>query len=276
MKIGDFARLGQVSVVTLRHYDECGLLKPIRIDRFTGYRYYSVSQLPRLNRILALKDLGFSLEQIEQVLNGGLTPERLHGMLTLKHAQVEQHIATEQARLARITTRLRQIELEDKMSQYDVVLKNIPSMKVVSRRITIPTNDEVPKYLDSAFTEIWEYVTAQQGTAVGPHFTIWHQSPDVYTDEVVDAILPVNKALAGTDRIDVYELEETLVASAVHHGDFEDFTQLHTAILQWIEANGYEPVGGYREVYIKHNPNDYSDSVTEVQFPVKRETKQEQ
>lgn len=276
MKIGDFARLGQVSVVTLRHYDECGLLKPIRIDSFTGYRYYSVSQLPRLNRILALKDLGFSLEQIEQVLNGGLTPEQLHGMLTLKHAQVEQYIATEQARLARIATRLRQIELEDKMSQYDVVLKNIPSMKVVSRRITIPTNDEVPKYLDSAFTEVWEYVTAQQGTVVGPHFTIWHQSPDVYTDEVVDAILPVNKVLTGTDRINVYELEETLVASAVHHGDFEGFTQLHTAILRWIEANGYEPVGGYREVYIKHNPNDYSDSTTEVQFPVKRETKQEQ
>jgi DNA-binding transcriptional MerR regulator len=275
MKIGDFARLGQVSVVTLRHYDECGLLKPIRIDSFTGYRYYSVSQLPRLNRILALKDLGFSLEQIEQVLNGGLTPEQLHGMLTLKHAQAEQHIAAEQARLARIATRLRQIELEDKMSQYDVVLKNTPSMKVVSRRITIPTNDEVPKYLDSAFTEIWEHVTRQQVSVVGPHFTIWHQSPDVVTDEVVEAIVPVNKVIAGTDHIEVYELVETQVVCAVHHGHFEDFTQLHTAILQWIEANGYEPVGGYREVYIKHNPNDYSDSITEVQFPVKRETKQE-
>ena len=276
MKIGDFARLGQVSVVTLRHYDECGLLKPIRIDSFTGYRYYSVSQLPRLNRILALKDLGFSLEQIEQVLNGGLTPEQLHGMLTLKHAQVEQHIATEQARLARIATRLRQIELEDKMSQYDVVLKNIPSMTVVSRRVTIPTNDEVPDYLNHAFKEVWAHVKAQNGVATGPHFTIWHQAPDVYTNEVVEAMLPVDNTLPEADHINVYELEETQVASAVHHGDFKDFTQLHTAILQWVEANGYEPIGGYREIYIKHNPCDYSDSVTEVQFPVKRETQQEQ
>src|SRR5690606_24223899 len=100
--------------------------------------------------ILALKDLGFSLEQIEQVLNGGLTSEQLHGMLTLKHAQVQQHIDAEQARLARIAARLRQIELEDKMSQYDVVLKNVLSVTVVSRRITIPTNAEVPQYLDSA------------------------------------------------------------------------------------------------------------------------------
>jgi DNA-binding transcriptional MerR regulator len=274
LKIGDFARLGQVSVVTLRHYEECGLLKPTKIDSFTGYRYYSVALLPRLNRILALKDLGFSLEQIEKVLNGGLTLEQLHGMLTLKHAQVEQLIATEQARLERIAARLRQIELENSMSQYDVILKTIPSMMVISRRITIPTNDEVPDYLNPAFKEVWEHVKAQKGDVAGPHFTIWHQAPDVYTNEVVEAIVPVNDTLPGTEQINVYELDEVQVASAVHHGNFENFTQLHTAILQWIEANGYEPIGGYREIYIKHNPNDYSDSTTEVQFPVK-EVKQD-
>ncbi|GAB4522099.1 MAG: MerR family transcriptional regulator [Anaerolineae bacterium] len=271
MKIGDFARLGQVSVVTLRHYDECGLLKPTRIDSMTGYRYYSVAQLPRLNRILALKDLGFSLKQIEQVLNGGITLEQLHGMLTLKHAQVEQHVADEQARLARIAARLRQIELEDKLSQYDVVLKLVPSMTVVSRRITVPTNDQVPDYFNTAFTEVWEHVKAHEGTVTGPHFSIWHQSPEVYTNEVVEAIVPVSQVLPSTDRIEVYELPETQVASAVHHGNFADFTQLHTAILQWMEANGYEFNGGYREIYIKHNPADYTDSTTEVQFPVKRE-----
>ena len=81
IRIGDFARLGQVSIVTLRHYDEIGLLKPVKVDNFTGYRYYSVGQLPRLNRILALKDLGFSLEQIEKVLNGGLTLDQLRSCL---------------------------------------------------------------------------------------------------------------------------------------------------------------------------------------------------
>lgn len=269
IKIGDFARLGQVSVVTLRHYDECDLLKPIRIDSFTGYRYYSVAQLPRLNRILALKDLGFSLEQIKQVLNEGLTLEQLHGMLTLKHAQVEQEVATEQARLARVAARLRQIEQENNMSQYDVVLKTIPATTVVSRRITIPTNDQVPAYLDPAFMEVWEHVKAHQAASLGPHFTIWHQSPDVHTNEVVEVIVPVAQSLPSTDRVQVYELKDTLVAAAVHDGDFQDFTRLHTAILQWIEANGYEPLGGYREIYIKHNPNDYSESTTEVQIPVK-------
>lgn len=270
LKIGDFARLGQVSVVTLRHYDECGLLKPSRIDSSTGYRYYSVALLPRLNRILALKDLGFSLEQIERVLNGGLTHEQLHGMLTLQHAQVEQHVAAEQSRLVRIAARLRQIELEDNMSQYDVILKAIPTMTVISRRITIPNNDEVPEYLNPAFKETWDYVSTQKGVTAGQAFTIWHQAHDVYTNEVVEVIIPIDKPLSGTDRIDVYQLEETQVVSAVHHGDFEEFTQLHTAILQWVEANGYEIVGGYREIYIKHDPNDFSDSTTEVQYPIKQ------
>src|SRR5215471_20138439 len=86
IRIGDFSKLSQVSIKTLRYYDEMGLFKPIDVDRFTGYRYYSVSQLPRLNRILALRDLGLSLEQIEQALNG-LTLDQLRGMLKMKHAE---------------------------------------------------------------------------------------------------------------------------------------------------------------------------------------------
>ena len=115
IRIGDFSKLSQVSIKTLRYYDETGLLKPISIDRETGYRSYSVSQLSRLNRILALKDLGFSLQQIGQVLNEGVSPEQLHGMLRLKRAVLQQHITDEQDRLARIEARLKTIDMEDTM-----------------------------------------------------------------------------------------------------------------------------------------------------------------
>src|ERR1051325_5235352 len=125
IKIGDFARLSQVSVVTLRYYDEMDLLKPIRVDDFTGYRYYSAGQLPRLSRILALKDLGFSLDQIKLMVADGLSSEQLRSMLTLQRAEVEKHLAEERERLIRIEARLRQIELEDRMPNYDVVLKTV-------------------------------------------------------------------------------------------------------------------------------------------------------
>src|SRR5512135_3610869 len=97
LKIGEFSRLSRVSVRMLRHYDQLGLLKPSRTDRVTNYRYYSADQLPRLNRILALQDLGFSLEQIGALLDESLPADELRGMLRLKRAEVQQGIQAEQA-----------------------------------------------------------------------------------------------------------------------------------------------------------------------------------
>jgi DNA-binding transcriptional MerR regulator len=109
-KIGEFSRISRVSVKTLRYYDGIGLLTPARVDLFTGYRYYSADQLPRLNRILALKDLGLSLEQIAALLDDDLPPAEIRGMLRLKRVEIQQHLEEEQARLARVEARLKQIE----------------------------------------------------------------------------------------------------------------------------------------------------------------------
>src|SRR5712692_4303624 len=138
LKIGEFARVGQVSIATLRHYDQCSLLKPNELDPDSGYRYYSLDQLPRLNRILALKELGFPLEQIAQLLEEGLSFEQLRGMFTLKQAQTQQMIDTEQARLMRIAARLRQIEQEGKMPAYEVLLKQVDALLVASVREMVP------------------------------------------------------------------------------------------------------------------------------------------
>lgn len=269
IKIGDFARLSQVSVVTLRHYDDVGLLKPVSVDKFTGYRYYSISQLPRLNRILALKDLGFSLGQIEQVLNN-LTVDELRGMLKLRQAEVEQHLADEQGRLARINNRLRQIELENAVSAYDVVLKTVPATLIASCTVTIPTNDQVPQYLGEAYGAVWGFIKENGAKDVGPNMAVWHQAAEVLANEVAEAAVPIDRKLPGTDRVKVYELPQTQVAAAVHQGEFENFTQLHTTLLKWIEDNNYRIVGPYREVYINHDPNNLANSATEVQYPVEK------
>jgi DNA-binding transcriptional MerR regulator len=266
IKIGDFARLGQVSVVTLRHYDEMGLLKPAIVDRFTDYRYYSAGQLPRLNRILALKELGFSLEQIGRMMVDGVTPEQLRGMLMMKRAEVEERLAIEQERLTRIEARLRQIEWENSMSTYDVVLKNVPSMLVASRRVTIPTNDQVPDYLNPAFAETRGYVNQQGAKMNGPTLTVWHSPADVYSNEEAEAAIPIDRPLPGSERVQVYELPPEHVASVVHHGAFDDFVQGHTALLQWVEANDYRITGPFREIYIDHC--DPTDTTIEIQVPV--------
>ncbi|MCZ7671816.1 MAG: MerR family transcriptional regulator [Chloroflexi bacterium] len=112
LKIGEFAKEADVAVKTLRHYAKLGLLKPAWIDRFTGYRYYAQEQIPRLNRIMALKDLGFTLEQTGRILQNELTVAELRGMLRLKCAELEQRIEEDQERLTRVETRLDQIENE--------------------------------------------------------------------------------------------------------------------------------------------------------------------
>jgi len=270
IKIGDFARLGQVSVVTLRYYDEMDLLKPVKVDHFTGYRYYSANQLPRLNRILALKDLGFSLEQIKLMLADGLSLEQLRGMLKVQRSEVEQRLSDEQERLVRIEARLRQIELEDKMPNYDVVIKTIPATLVAARRVTIPTNDQVPEYLGPAYAEVYGYIRKQGVKDDGQCMALWHSPADVYANEDAEAIVVVDRPLPGTDRVKVYELPPTQVAAVVHQGDFEDFTQGHAALLEWSDANEYEIVGPYREIYIKHEKDNLSDTITEIQFPVEK------
>ena len=143
LKIGDFSRVGQVSAKALRHYDEIRLLQPARVDPFTGYRYYSLDQLPRLRCILTLKDLGLSLEQIAQVLNEDFSPDRFWGMLRLKQAELESQMQDVQAQLARVKGRLRQVETEDKVSGHDDILKTVEPQQVASQPPQVEEEERV-------------------------------------------------------------------------------------------------------------------------------------
>ena len=134
LKIGDFSRLSQMSIKMLRHYDDIGLFKPAHVDRFTGYRYYTLDQLPRLNYILALKDLGLSLEQVANLLDKNIALDQIQTMLRLKRAELQQLLDDTQARLERVDLRLRHLEMEDKMPDYEIIIKRIEPQRVLSIR----------------------------------------------------------------------------------------------------------------------------------------------
>lgn len=143
LKIGEFARLAHVSLKTLHHYDAIGLLQPAQVDRFTGYRYYTLEQLPRLNRILALRDLGFSLEQVAALLAETLSAEELRGMLRLRRAQLAQEIASAQDKLIQVDIRLRWIEGEDQVMQIEVLRKRVPETTVAGARKVAAAGEEM-------------------------------------------------------------------------------------------------------------------------------------
>ena len=136
LKIGEFSRISRVTVKTLHHYDEIGLFKPSQVDPFTDYRYYTLDQLPRIHSIMALKELGLSLEEIGQLLLQDLPPEQIRGMLRLKRVEAQQHIHEEQARLAQIEFHLRQMEMEGRLQTADILIKPIePFYALTLRRI---------------------------------------------------------------------------------------------------------------------------------------------
>ena len=269
LKIGEFSKVAQVSVKTLRHYGQLGLLKPAWIDRFTGYRYYSLDQLPRLNRILALKDLGFALDQIRLMLRENPPAAELRGMLRMKHADLERQVQAEQARLERIEARLQQIEREGRHPEYEVVFKTVPSQRVVGIRDVIPSYRDVGRL----FGELYTYLQGQNVTldATCPCLAIYYDTE--YRDRGIDAeaAAPLSRPLPGTPRTTLHELPgvETMV-SVIHQGNHEMLSEAYNSLMAWIEVNGYRITGPNREVYLRGSEPglDAASLITEVQFPV--------
>ncbi len=271
LKIGEFARVGQVSIATLRHYDQCGLLKPLLLDPNTGYRYYSLDQLPHLNRILALKELGFPLEQIAQLLAEGLSFAQLRGMFQLKQAQTQQMLDAEQARLTRIATRLRQIEQEGKMPVYEVLLKQVNAILVASYRETVPFHAG----LERSFGKVAAYLEQQHVQSGEPAILLLHSKSEQRDDGLyidAEAAIPLSTTLAGNEQINIRTLPGGLMASTIHTGADLFLGRAYAALYSWMKDNEYRLIDVPRLVRLRDgvqmDPDHY---VTEVQFPIKKQ-----
>src|SRR5262245_44021488 len=276
IKIGEFSKLVQVPVPTLRYYDQLGLLKPVEVDRWSGYRYYSASQLPRLHRILALKGLGFSLEQIGRALDEGLTPEQMRAMLRLRHAQISQQLADMQDQLVEVEVRLQQIEREDQLSGYDVIVKPVEPLMVALIRAILPEHHTV----GARFGEVYEAIGPHVGEAIAPNpgeggetLVLWYDTE--FKDHDVDgaAAFVLHCRVPERGRMQVQELPAAMMAATVHHGSYNTIGEAHEAVLRWIEANGYRIVGPDREVYLYNRAPIRLDDptyVTEIQYPVEK------
>ena len=273
LKIGEFAKAGMLSVSALRYYDEVGLLKPVELDPWSGYRYYALDQLPVLYRILALKDLGLSLEQIRTLMGDELPVEQIRGMLRLKQAELKEQASELAERLNRVETRLLQIEMEGKMPRYDVILKKVEPVRAAVLYATIPNMDVVNTTFDKFFDEVLGHVHSNGGAVDGPPLDLWYDTPmDTPENMRVAAAVPTHSNLPTTNRIKVEELPAVdQMASVVHSGPFATLGQAYGALFTWINDNGYRPAGPTREVYLQYERGgDQNNYVTELQLPVEK------
>jgi len=272
VKIGDFSRLSLVSVKALRYYDELGLLKPTQVDQFTGYRYYSASQLIRLNRILAMKDMGLSLEQIALLLDKELTPDQIRGMLRLKQVELHQQLVEGQARLVRIEAWLQAFEQEGTMPTYNVILKKVAPLQVAQIRGIAPSMEQLGPTLDRLFNQVMRHISQQGATGVEPGITLYYDTEYRDQNVSVGACMCFEGSLNDGEQVKVGELPAVeAMASVIHHGSFSTLNQAYNAILKWIEINGYHISGPSRELNLEYERGgDQSKFVTEVQFPVEK------
>lgn len=280
-KIGEFSRLSRVSVRMLRHYDQLGLLRPSGTDPFSGYRYYSADQLPRLNRILALRDLGFSLEQIADMLEEELSTEQLLGMLKLKRIEVEEQMQREQERLRRLEGRIRQMSESPTHMAHDVVVRDIaPCLAATCREVAVD-DDSLQQLFDHVETYVAGYEDAR---ADKPPVSIYYDQEYRERDMDVEVAVPLKFAIPESDSIRVRQLPAlSMVACVVHVGAYTEIYQAYNALLAWIETNDYRMSGPIREVYLQYGadglrfdlPPTYltksrENFVTELQLSVER------
>ena len=266
LKIGEFSALARISIRTLRHYDEVGLLSPAHIDSDSGYRYYSVSQLPRLHRILVLRDLGFPLDHIAETLDEGVTADGLRGMLQLRRVEQEKQIQEETGRLCRLNALLSLIEQEGRMTT-DVILKDVERQWIISLREKIPAFRSIGILFGKLHGLLGPLGCAGRGIA------LLHDTEFIEQEIDAEAGICLVHSAQVVLPLQCYELPAASVASVVHHGAFNRIVFAYDALLRWIEANGYHPCGPTRELFLHLSApasRDDESNVTEIQVPVER------
>ncbi|GAA2624740.1 MerR family transcriptional regulator [Dactylosporangium fulvum] len=268
--IGEFGVLGRVSVRMLRHYDAIGLLRPAVTDPATGYRFYQADQLRRLNRVVALKDLGLKLEQVADILDEKVTTAEMLGMLRLRRAQLEAQLSADATRLLRVETRLRMIEEEGHMPTEDVVLKRIAPARVAELSAPAASYEgtDVGPVIGPLYTEMWRRLEAAGLRPSGAPIAYYVPLPD--TPEVtVHAAVEVAADTAGPDDLEVLDLPgiET-AATIVHRGSMDEADRSMQILARWIDDNGYRPVGHAREVCLEFDPQEPANWVHEFQLEV--------
>ena len=269
LKIGDFSKLSRVSIRMLRHYDEIGLLRPVKIDPESGYRYYSENQLPVAGRITALKDMGFGLSSIGEMLDSYTQKDILERRLLLKRSELLEQSRQTAYRLRLLDTALERLRKDEPM-QYDVTLKTFPERYAATVRMTIPTYEMEGM--------LWSVLVSETAPLHlipdDPCYcsVVFHDQEFKESDVDVETQKTVKGRYPDTEHVKFKTLPSVTVASATCKGSYDQMNAIMEAVANWVTDNGYEFDGPAFNIYhvSPHETSDPNEFVTEVCYPVRR------
>lgn len=282
LRIGDLARLGGVSVRMLRHYHEIGLLTPDVVDETTGYRFYNGEQLETLRRIVGLKDLGLSLAETRQIVQGQATEREIRQILLARRAAAEVELRTARATVEHIDAHLAALaEADDepetrtptKKDEGDVIEVEIkPVEPRLVAQLSAVAESWAPTDIGPVIQPLYPELIARMGEAeveiTGPSTAWYEDTPEGRV--LVHATLTIGEAPKAPAEALGFEVTElpamAKVASTVHRGTMDNADTTYEALLEWIEQHGYRPLGYSREIDIECRPD--RTWITELQIPI--------
>ena len=271
-RIGDFSRIARVSARLLRFYDELGLFVPAHADEQTGYRYYSIQQLAELNRILVLKELGFDLAQVREIIRASVGTAELRNLLLLRRNDVEKNLIEESRRLQQIEARIAQLETDGTLSADDVVVRSEPSHEIISLRRTVPSFAAARGLI----LELRDLARPFLPRGSKPTLLAVAHSPEFEQDDidvefgfVLDGAPPdIPDSARGLTRRTLEAVER--MAICVRVGLPEDAHLVTAKIGRYLAASGDVLAGPSREVFLQPpNPERMHESVVEMQFTIR-------
>lgn len=266
-KIGEFSKLTQVTIRMLRYYDEVGLLKPAQIDPWTNYRMYSVEQIPILNKIVYLRDSGFSVAEIAAALNSE-NDCSVAELLDKKYAEIEQGIELEKEKLKKIKLAKKDLQSSQNEMHYNVSIKSIPAYPVLSLRRILPSyygEGELWKELSS-------FITQNQIAVLNDTFSIYHDAEYKEQNVDVELCVQVNKMGKSTKEF-IYRITPAIptMACTMVYGEFSNIAGAYLAFAEWLQKhNQYQMIGENRQIvhrgpWNESNPKNY---LIEMQIPL--------
>ena len=269
LKIGEFSKLARVSIRMLRHYDEIGLLRPTEIDPFSGYRYYSEKQLPIAGRITSLKDMGFGLVAIKEMLNNYDNPQEIERYLMIRRTELSALLDDTAYRLRLLDTAVKRLRKENDMN-YDITLKTIPERYAACVRM------QIPRYEDEGM--VWSTLLSETAhmnlVPADPCLcsVLYYDGEYKETEVDIEAQKTVKGSYADTEHVKFKTLPAITVASATFQGSYEQITDVYAAVISWTEENGYECTAPMFNIYhvSPHETQNPDEFVTEVCYPVKK------
>jgi effector-binding domain-containing protein len=224
-----------------------------------------------LNRIIALKDLGFTLGTVSRILDSSLSAEELRGMLRLRRSELEEQLAADSARLASVEARLRVIESEGTMPEYEVIIKSVPAVRLAE--LTAEAESFEPASISPVIQPLYEKLFGLLGAAgitpTGPGIAYYEQLDGGRVRVHAGAQVPSSVDGAGFDVVELPPVDQA--ATLIHRGVMDNVMPSVQALARWIDANGWVSTGLNRELYLDYGMGpDPEQWITELQEPVAR------